>query len=188
MSTFAFLTFLLAPAAEPASRLAVIREAPGFTLTTQSGKKFSLTDLRGKVLLVGFVFTTCNGTCPATTSRMCRIHDAMKEKKIFRDGQARFLSITLDPDRDTPGVLRRYANLYDVDLSSWSFLTGSPAVVKKTFQAWGMWVKNAPNAQLQHPSRIFLVDKKGRIREIYNLSFLKTKWVVEDVELLLNER
>ena len=51
-----------------------------------------------------------------------------------------------------------------------------------------MWVRPAANGQLDHPSRIFLVDPRGRIREIYNLNFLKPAWVVEDVELLLQEK
>ena len=52
---------------------------------------------------------------------------------------------------------------------------------------WGMWAKPAANGQLDHPSRIFLVDKQGRIREIYNLAFMKTAWVLDDIELLLKE-
>ena len=50
-----------------------------------------------------------------------------------------------------------------------------------------MWAQPAANGQLDHPSRIFLVDAQGRVREIYNLSFLKAAWVVEDIELLLQE-
>jgi protein SCO1/2 len=59
--------------------------------------------------------------------------------------------------------------------------------VKEVIKAWGMWAKPAANGQLDHPSRIFLVDARNRIREIYNLNFLKPKWVAQDVELLLNE-
>ena len=53
--------------------------------------------------------------------------------------------------------------------------------------AWGMWAKPAKNGQLDHPSRVFLLDARGRVREIYSLEFLKTAWVVEDVRELLNE-
>jgi len=59
--------------------------------------------------------------------------------------------------------------------------------VASVVKAWGMWAKPAANGQLDHPSRIFLVDTQGRIREIYNLAFLKPKWVAQDVELLLHE-
>jgi protein SCO1/2 len=170
------------------SRLAVIQKAPDFTLITQDGGKLSLSDLKGKVLLVSFVFTTCNGTCPATTHRMSQIQEELKTRGLLKNGQVRLLSITLDPARDTPEVLHGYMRLYDADPKNWTFLTGPPDQVSAVIKAWGMWAKPAANGQLDHPSRIFLVDGQGRIREIYNLSFLKPKWVTEDVELLLREK
>jgi protein SCO1/2 len=169
------------------SRLAVIQKAPDFSLTDQDGKTVRRADFKGKVLLVSFVFTTCNGSCPATTHRMGKVQDALKSAGLLKKGQVRLLSITLDPARDTPRVLRDYMQLYDVDKASWSFLTGPREKVAKTIAAWGMWVKPAANGQLDHPSRIFLVDPTGRVREIYNLSFLKPAWVVEDVQLLFRE-
>jgi protein SCO1/2 len=172
---------------EKPSRLAVIQNAPDFTLTDQAGETFSSADLKGKVWLVSFVFTTCNGTCPATTHRMEQIQEALKDKDILKGGKVRLLSITVDPARDTPEVLRGYMKAYDADPASWSFLTGKADDVNKVVADWGMWAKPAANGQLDHPSRIFLVDRKGRVREIYHLGFLKAKWVLEDVELLLKE-
>jgi protein SCO1/2 len=168
-------------------RLAVIQQAPDFTLTTQDENKLSSTDVKGKILLVSFIFTTCNGTCPATTHRMSQIQEELKNRGIFKGAGVRLLSITLDPVRDTPEVLRGYMKLYDADPAHWTFLTGSPDQISSVVKAWGMWAKPTANGQLDHPSRIFLVDTKGRIREIYNLAFLKPKWVAQDVELLLKE-
>jgi protein SCO1/2 len=172
---------------EIANRLAVIQKAPDVALINQDGDKFSQADLKGKVWLVSFVFTTCNGTCPATTHRMGQIQAALKNKGLLKGGRVKLVSITLDPARDTPEVMRGYMKLYDADPAGWSFLTGQAEQVKKVHEAWGMWTKPAANGQLDHPSRIFLVDKKGRIREIYHLDFLKAPWVVEDMELLLKE-
>ena len=169
------------------SRLAVIKSAPDFTLITQDGSKFSSSDVKGNVLLVSFIFTTCNGTCPATTHRMSQIQEELKTRNVFKDGRVRFLSISLDPARDTPEVLRGYLKLYDADPSRWTFLTGPPDQVSGVVKAWGMWARPAVNGQLDHPSRIFLVDTRYRIREIYNLNFLKPKWVVQDMELLIKE-
>ncbi|MBI3466307.1 MAG: SCO family protein [Planctomycetes bacterium] len=169
------------------SRLAVIRTAPNFTLTNQDGSTTRLSDLKGKVLLVSFIFTTCNGTCPATTHRMDQVQRELKSRGLLRDDRVRFLSISLDPGRDTPEVLRRYMQLYAVDATNWSFLTGSPSEVEQVLAAWGMWVRPTANGQLDHPSRIFLVDAQGRVREIYNLTFLKPDWVNEDVRLLFDE-
>jgi len=177
-----------APAAnEKPSRLAVIQDAPAFTLSDQNGDKFSSADLNGKVWLVSFVFTTCNGSCPATTHRMGQVQEALKEKCLTKEGKVRLLSITLDPARDTPEALRGYMKLYDADPGGWTFLTGASEDVNKAVAAWGMWTKPAANGQLDHPSRIFLVDRKGKVREIYHLGFLKAKWVVEDIELLFKE-
>jgi protein SCO1/2 len=173
------------PHDEPASRLAVIGPMPGFTLTTQTGEKVHHTDLEGKVLLVSFVFTTCNGSCPATTHRMGQVQAELQKRGLLKDGKVRLLSITLDPERDTPEVLANYMRLYDADATSWTFLTGTPPEVRKVISAWGMWARPAANGQLDHPSRVFLIDRRGRIREIYNLSFLKANWVADDVELLL---
>ncbi len=169
------------------ARLAVIDRAPDFTLTTQAGEKLRRSDLRGKVLLVGFIFTTCNGSCPATTHRMAQVQERLKSRGLDKDGRVHLLSITLDPARDRPEKLRDYMRLYDVDPGSWTFLTGPPDAVARTVAAWGMWARPAPNGQLDHPSRVFLVDRQGRIREIYNLAFLKPAWVIEDMELLLKE-
>ena len=186
-----FSTLCVANAAadggETTPRLAVIQKAPDFTLTTQTGDQFSSGDLKGKVLLVSFIFTTCNGSCPATTHRMSQIQDKLKARGLFKDDRVRLLSISLDPIRDTPEVLRGYMKLYDADPGHWTFLTGPSDKVKEAIKAWGMWAKPAANGQLDHPSRIFLADTHNRIREIYNLNFLKPKWVAQDVELLLNE-
>jgi protein SCO1 len=169
------------------SRLAVIRPAADFTLVTQDGKSFHFAEQRGKVLLVSFVFTTCSGSCPATTHRMGQVQQELKSRGMLKDGRIRVLSITLDPARDTPEVLRNYMRLYDADPACWTFLTGPVDTVQKTIAAWGMWAKPAANGQLDHPSRIFLVDAAGRIREIYNLDYFKAPWVCDDIQLLLSE-
>jgi protein SCO1/2 len=187
MATFTLLTAALLAADPAPSRLAVIRQAPDFTLTTQSGQPFRFADLRGQVALVSFIFTTCSGSCPATTARMASVQKALQQGGLDKSGKVRLVSITLDPARDTPETLRNYMRLYDVEPANWSFLTGRPDDVARVVADWGMWARPAPNGQLDHPSRIFLVDTRGRIREIYDLTFLKTPWVVEDIELLMRE-
>ena len=182
----AWLALFCCPRASAAS-LPVIRTAPPFALTTQDDKPLKLADLRGKVVLVSFVFTTCNGTCPATTSRLGGVAAELKRQGLLDKDRVRLVSITLDPKRDTPKALRRYRELYDIQGDHWSFLTGPEADVGKVMAAWGMWAKPAKNGQLDHPSRVFLLDARGRVREIYSLQFLKTAWVLEDVRELLNE-
>jgi protein SCO1/2 len=172
----------------PASHLAVLRPAPDFALRTQDDKPLRLADLRGKVVLVSFIFTTCNGSCPATTARMSAVAAELGRRGLLRGDGVRLVSITLDPERDTPGALRRYRALYDIEGDHWQFLTGPAAEVKKVYTAWGMWARPAANGQLDHPSRIFLVDRRGRVREVYSLEFFKPAWVLEDVRGLLEEK
>jgi protein SCO1/2 len=188
MNSAILLLSLFVGADSPPSRLAVIQPAPGISLTTQDNKPLQLADLKGKVLLASFIFTTCSGSCPATTSRMVGVQQELARRGHLKDGRVHLLSITLDPARDTPEKLRDYIKLYDADSTHWTMLTGSADDVNKTIKAWDMWAKPAANGQLDHPSRIFLIDKQGRIREIYHLGFLKPVWVVEDIELLLKEQ
>jgi protein SCO1/2 len=169
------------------SRLAVIRPAPDFQLTDQAGTKVRMSKLRGKVVLVSFIFTTCSGSCPATTHRMSTVQREIKADRKLADAPIQLISITLDPARDTPEALRGYMQLYDADAKKWSFLTGPPRDIEKTIEAWGMWTRPLANGQLDHPSRIFLVDAQSRIREVYNLSFMNPTWVAEDIKLLLDE-
>ena len=174
---------LAALVAASSSRLAIIREAPAFDLTAANGGRVTEADLQGHVTLVSFIFTTCNGTCPVTTHRMAQV-----QERLPKSDRVRLLSITLDPKRDTPEVLARYARQYDADPARWRFLTGPPEKVAKVIAAWSMWVREAPNGQLDHPSRVFLVDAHARVREIYNLDFLKPAWVIEDIQELLREK
>lgn len=171
---------------EPAGRFAVIRPAPDFRLVDQNEKPLMLSDLRGKVVLVNFIFTTCSGTCPATTHRIAKIHQEIARRPELKD-RVHILSISLDPQRDTPEMLRGYRRLYEIEAANWSFLTGTPKEVQPVLGAWGMWARPAANGQLDHPSRVFLVDPQGRIREIYNLDFFRLPWVVEDVQLLFGK-
>ena len=115
MLSLVLLTPLCAGPGPNASRLPVIRTTPDFTLTTQADEPLRWYDLRGKVVLVSFVFTTCGGSCPATTHRMSRVEQALGGQGLLKDDRVRLLSITLDPARDTPGALRKYMRAYDAD-------------------------------------------------------------------------
>lgn len=184
MTSF-ILSLLSVALAEGGPRLPVIRTAPAFALVDQDESPRKLADYKGKVVLVSFIFTTCNGTCPATTHRLARVFHEL-EKKDYKE-RVQFVSITLDPERDTAEALRGYRRLYDISSPLWAHLTGKPPEVKKVLDAWDMWAKPAANGQLDHPSRVYLVDPAGRVREIYNLDFLRLPWVMEDIEGLLRE-
>jgi protein SCO1/2 len=155
-------------------------------LTDAGGKPFDLARLRGKAVLVSFIYTTCGGTCPATTHTLYRVQQALKEATLW-GRQVEFVSITLDPARDRPEVLAAYARIFDADPGAWHFLTGPAETVARVISAWDMWVRPGPAGALDHPSRIFLLDPGGHQREIYSLEYLRPATVVHDVETVLAE-
>jgi protein SCO1 len=177
------LLFASNPVSSP---LADIGPAPRTVLIDSAAKPFDLSSLKGKVVVVSFTYTTCTGVCPGTTLAMVRVRKALEEAKLWGTS-VEFVSITLDPGRDTRDVLRQYARLFRADDPAWHFLTGPPEKVHSVIADWGMWVKALPSGTLDHPSRIFLLDPRGHQREIYNLEFLTPQAVVRDVRSLLDE-
>jgi protein SCO1/2 len=190
MAALLLLVGLLGTGAGPGpspGRLADLGPAPSVELIGADGRPFRLAELRGRVVLVSFIYTTCNGVCPATTHNLYRVQEELKRVGLW-DERVAFVSITLDPERDTPEVLARYAEIYGCDRDRWHFVTGSPAQVRQVLDAWDMWARRDVNGVLDHPSRIFLLDPRGRRREIYNLEFLTPATVREDVLELLADQ
>src|SRR5919106_3293136 len=95
---------------------------PEFTLLDQDGKPFRITSARGKIVLVTFVFTTCPDVCPLLSAKFAAIQRALEERKM---NDYLLLSITTDPERDTPSVLKNYAQGFKADFGHWRFLTSS---------------------------------------------------------------
>lgn len=162
------------------SHLADIGPAPAVALTDQQGRSFALQSLRGKAVVVSFVFTTCSGTCPATTANLAQAQKVLQREGLWGEA-VEFVSITLDPANDTPEVLARYARNHGADPERWHFLTGEPARVERVLASWDMWARRNAQGVLDHPSRIFLVDPQGRIREIYNLETFSTRTLSQDI-------
>jgi protein SCO1/2 len=167
--------------------LADIGPAPEVGLTDSLGRPFRLSDLRGRAVVVSFIYTSCNGTCPLTTAGLDRVRSALKSRRLWGK-RVDFVSISLDPERDTPDVLRRYAATYRAEPEHWHFLTGPPDRVRAVLKAWDMWARVGPSGVLDHPSRIFLIDPAGRQREIYSLETLDAEGVAEDVATVLGDR
>ena len=100
-------------------RLPVIGPAPPFTLTSQDGKSVALADLRGKVLAVTFIYTGCPDICPLVTQKMVDVQNALGAEF---GAKIAFVSITLDPEHDTPAVLKDYAQSWGAKPNGWMFL------------------------------------------------------------------
>ncbi|MDB5523277.1 MAG: hypothetical protein JWM58_1040 [Rhizobium sp.] len=162
------LTLLSGPAhahdAPHDQRLPTIGPAPDFTLTSQDRTPVSLHDLRGKVVAVAFIFASCTDVCPMLTDNMARV----KAKLGGAFGtEIVFVSITVDPERDTPKVLKQYARDFGADLKGWSFLTGDPAVVHEVGRKYGVIAKKTANGDVDHTLLTSLVDPNGMLRVQY---------------------
>jgi protein SCO1/2 len=145
-------------------RLPMIGPAPDFTLTSQDGKEVTLGALRGKVVAVTFIYTWCPDVCPMLTDKMARVQDALGSDFASK---VAFVSITVDPERDTPDVLKEYAEAFDANLAGWSFLTGSLTAVREVARQYGVAVAPAADSQVDHTMLTTLVDRHGTMRVQY---------------------
>ena len=143
----------LAPANDP---------APPFALTDQNGNPLALADLRGKAVLLDFVYTNCPGPCPILTGLHVEVQRALDP--ALRD-RVQFVSISLDPLNDTPSALREYARKRGADTANWSFLTGPKEEVDAVLRAYGVGSARAPDGTISHLVVTFLIDGEGRIVE-----------------------
>jgi protein SCO1/2 len=134
--------------------------APDFALVDQDGKPVSLASLRGQVLLLDFIYTNCPGPCPILTGTHVAVQRALSPELAAK---VRFVSISLDPARDTPEALRQYATARGADLARWSFLTGPPDTVTDVLERYGVGAKPAANGEISHLVITYLIDANGRV-------------------------
>ena len=141
-----------------------IAPAPGFALTSQDGARVSLADLHGKVVAVTFIFTACTATCPVLTPMMSLVQD-----RLGRDfgSKVAFVSITIDPEHDTPEMLKLYAQMHGADVTGWSFLTGPPTVIQDLTRRYGVFASKTASGDLEHSFLTSIIDQRGILRVQY---------------------
>ena len=154
-----------------------------FNFIERSNSPMGRTDLLGKVWVADFIFTTCAGPCPIMSQKMSQLQTAISHAE-----DVKLVSISVDPERDTPEVLSRYAEHYDAKPDKWYFLTGDrKAIYDFAIKSLKLSVREEDN-QIIHSTMFVLVDKKGQIRGYYNTSkpeYLSTLAV--DIERLRQE-
>jgi protein SCO1 len=141
-----------------------IAPAPEFALISQDGAPVRLADYRGKVVAVTFIFTLCADTCPVLTPMMSFVQDQLGAdfgEKIH------FVSITVDPERDTPEVLKEYAQAFGANLSGWSFLTGTPDAIRDLTRRYGVFAAKTANGRIDHTFLTSIIDQRGILRVQY---------------------
>jgi cytochrome oxidase Cu insertion factor (SCO1/SenC/PrrC family) len=167
--------------------LPVLAQVADFSLTNQNGGTVSLADLQGKVWIADIIFTRCPGPCLRMTRQMKELQDALPQ-----DASTRLISLTTDPDYDTPAVLKLYAEKNGAEASRWTFLTGTKkgvnnlavdslklsAVEKKPEE------RVTPEDLWVHSTIFVLVDKHAQLRAICQTGGDDVNWPAEKQKLL----
>lgn len=188
------LTILAAPSLSqipgPPKRGAVGRKAvelpvPDFTLMDQDKRPFHVHSLRGKAVLVTFIYTSCPDVCPLLTAKFAGI-----QRKLRSEGLNDYflLSITTDPEADTPKVLRSYGQRFGADFHSWAFLTGDKKEMSELWRFFGVRVKKRGKGLIDHTGLTTLIDGQGIRRIDYYGDFWTENEVLKDIADLAKER
>jgi protein SCO1/2 len=147
-----------------ANELPELGPAPDFSLVSQDGNPVTLTSLRGKVVAVTFVYTYCSDVCPLLSHELVEVQDALRAdfgRKIA------FVAITLDPQQDTPEMLRLYAQAHGASPAGWNFLTGPVGPVREVARRYGVAAGKNANGAIDHNLVTSIVDASGVLRVQY---------------------
>lgn len=165
---------------------------PKYFLIDQNEKKFVFPEyLKGKIGIVGYIFTNCPDICPLTTNNMRLIQERLKKEKIRN---VQFVSISFDPENDKPEALKKFAEIRNLDLSNWTFLTGEKATINKLMKHAGIVAVSGdstvfPSGKVTyyyiHTDRIQLIDEDGKIRKNYPGSTINIEEIIADVKQII---
>ncbi len=165
----------------------VYQKIPPFTFMNQDSIAYSSKNLEGKIHVADFFFTSCPGICPVMSSQMQRLQEMTKDI----GDQYQLVSFSVDPDRDRPSVLKKYAQNHRADLKRWVFLTGAmDSIYKVGIKGYylGMQKDSTEPGGYLHSGKFVLVDKKGLIRGYYDgTNVNEVNQLKEDLQLLLKE-
>ena len=154
----------------PLEGLKVLGRVPDFSLVERSGRQATLSDLQGKIWIADFIYTNCPDTCPIQSAQMKEI-----QAEFIAEKDLRLVSITVDPERDTPKILSEYAHRFGADSERWLFLTGEKEAIyrlaQEGFRLGAVEIPHekrpASGATHTHSQRFVLVDRKAQIRGYY---------------------
>jgi protein SCO1/2 len=170
-------------------------QVANFELTNQLGKTVTMDELRGRIVIANFFFTRCPSICPGLTRNMKTIQDGLKLKDITKRIDTTFvqlLSFSVDPERDSVPVLKKYADRYNVNHDIWWMVTGP----KKTIYDYalnelklGLQDGGTVDSAFIHTEKFVMIDKKGVVRGYYNgLDSASLSTLAEDLTLLMLEK
>jgi len=155
---------------------------PALTLVDQHGHDVPLVSLKGRPVLVDFIYTTCPGPCPLMTTRMAAVAKLLGPKL---GKQVTFVSISIDPEHDRPGELEKYARTRGADEAGWLFLTGTPAQIDRVLELYHLERMRNTDGTLNHAVASFLLGLDGHQVRQYQPLEVKASAVVTDIDRVL---
>ena len=163
---------------QPNRAIGVGDPVPDFTLTDQTGARVRLSQFRGEPVGVTFLYTSCPdvNACPMTAAKFSRLDAMLREKKF-----GHLLVVTVDPEHDTPKVLKEYAEKAGADPKRWSFLTGEPAAVAEVASRFGV-LYSKRGSQVVHQQGVAVVDPGGKLATIYYGENWQPEHLLRDME------
>jgi protein SCO1/2 len=174
----------VAPQTHPGTA-AVNVKAPDFVLLNQDGARFDSAKLRGKIVAIDFIYTTCTDVCPLFTANFAQLQRTLNKEHT---GDVFFISITTDPEIDSPKVLKAYAQRYGAEFNNWAFLTGTEEQLKAVWKGLDIRVIRKGRGLVQHTSLTTILDREG----IRRFNHFGEKWqmkdVLADISLLLEKK
>jgi len=152
---------------------------PDLKLLDQRGNQVSLSSLKGRPVLFDFFYTSCPGPCLVLTARMRSIGEKLGNSLGSRTS---FVSVTVDPEHDTPPQLLAYAKEQQADRKGWYFLTGAPAQIDELMGRFRLIRQHETDGSVDHVLEFFLVGADGRLRYQYLASEVHSKRIAADIE------
>jgi protein SCO1 len=153
-------------------------------LTDANGTPFELSSLKGKPVVVDFIYTSCPGPCLMETAKLANV--ALRLGPDLGP-KAAIVSISVDPEHDGPKQLHDYAEKQGADTKGWYFLTGSPADIDAALSGFRIARQREPDGSVMHMISVFLVGRDGREAKEYNGEEVKPQTIVQDVKTLLSD-
>jgi protein SCO1/2 len=154
---------------------------PDVSLIDQHGQVISLASLKGKPVLIDFIYTSCASTCPVLTSKIAAV---ARELGPALGANVTIVSITLDPEHDGPAQLAAYAKSQAVESNSWLFLTGKPADIDQVLAAFKLRRMRESDGSIMHSVSAFLLGPDGHQIRQYNALDVNAKTVAADIDRL----
>jgi len=189
LSAVAFLSFSLSETAAESQQLraqrhVISRPIGDFQLVDQNGSSFQFKNLAGRVVVIAFAYTTCVDVCPLITAAMRQVQIGLRQEER-KDVQ--LLTITTDPEIDSPKVLSSYASRYGAEFGNWAFLTGNPSALKNVWKNFGVVVKRRGRGLIDHTPLTAIIDQRSVMRVGYVGPSPDSKAVLADVRSLLHK-